>query len=250
MSTSAACVAELREEARSLSMQKFERPKSLAEVVTARLRREIIEGEFDLGQALSESKIAARYDVSRTPVREAFAALGHEGLVRTEPQSGTFVFTMDREQFAQLSETRSILETAALRLAMERGHPALLREWKRLVASMTAALRDGEPKRYTRADGDFHAVLFEIADNPFLDAAGQSFSAKMAAVRSRLGAQPEHMQKSYREHVDLLDLVERNDVEGAAALLERHIRHKGESFWATPEKSRRSRWEKISQLAE
>jgi DNA-binding GntR family transcriptional regulator len=54
-------------------MAASERPRSLAEVVTARLRREIIEGEFDFGQALSESKIAARYGVSRTPVREAFA---------------------------------------------------------------------------------------------------------------------------------------------------------------------------------
>ena len=87
----------------------------------ARLRREIVEGEFELGQALSESKIAARYGVSRTPVREAFACLGLEGLVRTEPQQGTFVFTIDRDQFAQISEARSILETAALRLAVERG---------------------------------------------------------------------------------------------------------------------------------
>lgn len=231
-------------------MQKLERPKSLAEVVTARLRREIVEAEFELGQALSESKIAARYDVSRTPVREAFACLGHEGLVRTEPQSGTFVFTMDRGQFAQMSETRSILETAALRLVMERNRDGLVTEWQRLVAGMTAALGEGHAKHYSRCDGDFHQTLFDLADNPFLDAAGQSFSAKMAAVRNRQGAQPEHMSKSCREHVELLDLVERSDVDRAAALLERHIRYKGESFWATPEKGRRSRWEKISQLAE
>ena len=118
-----------------------ERPKSLAEVVTARLRREIVDGEFELGQALSESKIAARYGVSRTPVREAFACLGLEGLVRTEPQQGTFVFTVDRAQFAQISEARSILETSALRLAIERRHCDLVRQWNRSVEAMTIALR-------------------------------------------------------------------------------------------------------------
>lgn len=231
-------------------MPKFERPKSLAEVVTARLRREIVEGAFDFGQALSESRIAARYNVSRTPVREAFACLGLEGLVRTEPQHGTFVFTMDREQFAQISETRSILETAALRLATERHRSDLIRHWKRLVAAMTAALRDEDAKHYSQCDGEFHQTLFNLAANPFLAAAGQSFSAKMAAVRNRLGAQPEHMAKSYSEHVELLDLVERSEAGLAADLLERHIRYKGESFWAVPETIPKSRWERILELAE
>ena len=231
-------------------MLKQERPKSLAEVVTARLRREIVEGEFELGQALSESKIAARYQVSRTPVREAFAMLGLEGLVRTEPQYGTFVFTMDREQFAQLSETRAILETAALRLAVERNRDALIKQWKRLVGAMATALRDGQRKQYSACDAAFHAVMIDLAANPFLAAAGQSFSAKMAAVRNRQGSQPEHMAKSYKEHAEMLDLVTRNKVDAAVDLLQRHIRDKGESFWASPATLPKSRWERISELSE
>jgi DNA-binding GntR family transcriptional regulator len=227
-----------------------DRPKSLTEVVTARLRREIVEGEFEFGQALSESKIAARYEVSRTPVREAFACLGHEGLVRTEPQHGTFVFTMDRAQFAQITEARSILETAALRLAMERGYDELIREWTWLVQAMAAALRDTDAKRYCRCDGDFHQALFSLAANPYLAAARQAFSAKIAAVRNRLGAEPEHMAKSYSEHGELLALVERSEVELAMRLLERHIRYKGESFWAVPDTMPKSRWERILELSD
>jgi DNA-binding GntR family transcriptional regulator len=222
----------------------------LAEVVTARLRREIVEGDFDFGQALSESKIAARYGVSRTPVREAFACLGLEGLVRTEPQHGTFVFTMDRHQFAQISEARSILETAALRLAIERGRDDLVRDWQRLIEAMTATLSQEDTKRYSRCDFDFHQTLFRLAANPYLTAAHQAFAAKIAAVRNRLGAQPEHMAKSYAEHVELLDLVERGEVAAAVGLLERHIRYKGESFWPVPDPTPKSRWEKIWELSE
>jgi DNA-binding GntR family transcriptional regulator len=231
-------------------MRKFEKPTSLAEVVTARLRREIVGGEFDFGQALSESKVAARYGVSRTPVREAFARLDLEGLVRTEPQHGTFVLSMDREQFAQISETRAILEIAALKLAMDRNPEELKKRWKRHVTAMKSAMTDGDGRRYSSSDGDFHQVLFDLAANPFLDAAGQSFSAKMAAVRNRLGAQPDHMKRSFAEHVQLLDLVKRQDTNAAAALLERHIRYKGESFWQVPETVPKSRWERISELAE
>ena len=231
-------------------MLKADRPRSLGEVVTARLRREIIEGEFVLGQALSESKIASRYQVSRTPVREAFACLGLEGLVRTEPQHGTFVFTMDSEQFTQLSETRSVLETAALRFAVQRNRTALIDEWRRLVAAMTGALRDGDAKTYSSADREFHRVMIDLSDNPFLAAAAQSFSAKMDTVRNRQGSRPDHMKRSYGEHSELLDLVVRDQTDMAVHLLEKHIRDKGESFWADHEAPPKSRWEKISELAE
>jgi DNA-binding GntR family transcriptional regulator len=231
------------------TMSRSDRPRSLTEVVTDRLRREIVEGEFDLGEGLSESKIALRYEVSRTPVRQAFACLGLEGLVRTEPQHGTFVFTLDREEFVQISETRSIIEQAALRLALERNRTGLIQRWNRLLTAMTAALREGDAKRYSQCDGEFHQAMFDHADNPYLAAASQSFAAKMAAVRNRLGAQPEHMAQSFHEHQELLDLVKRNEAVLAAGLLERHIRYKGESFWPVARTTPKSRWERISELA-
>ena len=57
----------------------------------------------------------------------------------------------------------------------------------------------------------------------------------MAAVRNRLGAQPEHMAKSYAGRVELFDLVQRGAAASAVDLLEHHIRYKGESFWPVPE---------------
>ncbi len=217
-------------------MLKLERARSLSEAVTARLRAEIVEGEFRLGEVLSESKIAARYQVSRTPVREAFACLGLEGLILTEPQQGTFVFTMDREDFAQMSETRSILETAALSLAMERNRSRLVKQWTRLVSGMEAAMKTDNGKRYSRYDGEFHQTLFSLSANPYLALASQSFAAKIAAVRNRLGAHPEHMKHSYEQHAELLRLVRDGDFKSAAKLLETHIRFKGESFWAAADK--------------
>jgi DNA-binding GntR family transcriptional regulator len=58
------------------------------------------------------------------------------------------------------------------------------------------------------------------------------------------------MAKSYAEHAELLDLVTRNEVDAAVDLLQRHIRDKGESFWASPTRLRKSRWERISELSE
>lgn len=216
-----------------------ERPKSLATLVTDRLRQEIVEGAFEFGAALSESIISKRYEVSRTPVREAFARLELEELVHTEPQIGTYVFTMDREQFAQISETRSILECAALRLAFERNRPALTNRWKRLLERLEAAADRGDTRRYSAADGEFHDVLFALADNPYLDASRRPFAARMAAIRNRLGLSAEHIVKSRSEHRQLYELICGGEIEDAVSLLNDHITKKGAHFWSVPERVKR-----------
>lgn len=213
-------------------MLNIERSKSLSEEVAAQLRREIVDGTFALGEGLSESMIANRYGVSRTPVREAFALLGQEGLVRTEPQQGTYVFKITREKFNQLSETRSILETGALALALHRNRRALVKKWGRIVKAMTVAAEAGSSSEYCRLDGEFHETLFVLAGNPHLQEATQSFATMVATVRNRLGADLEHMKHSYKEHIQLLELVERGLDASVKELLDRHIRHKGDSFWA------------------
>lgn len=210
----------------------LQRPKSRSEEVTMRLRQEIVDGTFELGSALSETMIATRYNVSRTPVREAFAALGIEGLVRTEPQQGTYVFRISNRQFAALSEVRSIIEMAALRLAYERSRKALLRQWARLLRSMREAAASGDSQGYCRLDGEFHQAIMSLADNPHIIEAAQSFATKIAAVRNRLGANPEHMKRSLAEHEELVRLLTLNRINSAVELLDHHIRFKSESFWS------------------
>lgn len=213
----------------------LERRPSLADLVTNRLRQEIVDGTFDFGCALSETKIANRYGVSRTPVREAFARLELEELVRTEPQSGTYVFMMDREEFAQISETRSVLECAALRFAFERNLPDLKTKWRQVQSDMKEALDTGETTRYSELDGTFHDVLFELASNPYLTRARGVFAARMEAIRNRLGLTKEHTSKSFAEHTNLVELIETCKIDEAVDVLHRHITKKGAGFWSVPE---------------
>lgn len=220
-------------------------PAPLATLVTNRLRQEIVEGGFAFGEALSEAKIAKRYEVSRTPVREAFARLELEELVRTEPQYGTYVFTMDRTQFSLISEARSILETAALRMSNERSRAALVARWRALVAELETAADAHDPRAYSDADGRFHDVLFELAKNPYLEAARRPFSARLAAIRNRMGLTPEHIEKSRAEHRDLLRHVEAGDLDAALALLQHHIVEKGAAFWSVPETQPERRWHRL-----
>lgn len=210
---------------------RIERPKSLTGLVTDALREEIVSGDLEPGTALSEAKIAARLEVSRTPVREAFQRLELEGLVRTEPQRGTFVFTLGPKQLTDICDLRVSLETRALELSLARDHDGLARHLAEVVAEMTEARGAGDDRRYLQLDTRFHQVLFDHADNAYLNEAYQTIAAKMAALRNRLGAHPDHMAKSFAEHRRIAALAAERRLEEARDLLVAHIGRKEGSYW-------------------
>ncbi|WP_171235916.1 GntR family transcriptional regulator [Ruegeria sp. HKCCA6837] len=213
-------------------MSPFNRPKSLTELVTENLRERIIKGEFELGEQLSEARIAKNLEVSRTPVREAINRLEMEGLLVVEPQRGSFVFNLEPEELAKLCDARVCLETTALTSAMQANPQELQAALAECIDRMKAAREAVNDAEYLYQDTLFHQCLFDCADNRFLNDAYQTIALKMAALRSRLGHHQDHMAKSYREHIELLQCVENGDVSKALDVLKLHIDRKEGSYWS------------------
>lgn len=213
-------------------MDLLARSASLTDRVTAALRDAIEGGEFDFGEALSEIGLSEKLGVSRTPVREAFARLQREGLVVVRPQRGTFVFDLTAEEFREICDCRTELETAGLRLAMARNRAALSKNLAQLVAGMRAAQAEGRVRDYLRLDRDFHQAFFDLCGNRYLSAAQGLIAGQMAALRSRLGTDAAHMRKSFQEHAEIADHVAAGDYDSARALLIGHIGRKEGSYWA------------------
>ncbi|WP_170336168.1 GntR family transcriptional regulator [Ruegeria arenilitoris] len=213
-------------------MSLFNRPKSLTELVTENLRERIITGEFELGEQLSEARIAKNLEVSRTPVREAINRLEMEGLLVVEPQRGSFVFNLEPEELAKLCDARVCLETTALTSAIQVNPQALHAALSACVDRMKEARGAGNDAEYLFQDTMFHQCFFDCADNRFLNDAYQTIALKMAALRSRLGYHPDHMAKSFREHIELVQCVEQGDIAKALDILKLHIDRKEGSYWS------------------
>lgn len=218
-------------------MKALSRPKSLTELVTEQLRTWIVNGELDLGSHLSEARIAQDLAVSRTPVREAVNRLEMEGLLTVQPQRGTTVFSLGPEELAKLCDARVCLETTAMREAIRRNPDALHAALSPCVRRMTEARKADDVSAYLALDTEFHQHLFDFADNPFLNDAYQAIALKMAAIRNRLGRHPDHMTKSYNEHIAMTDSVRRRDIDAALAILRAHIDRKEGSYWNLATKS-------------
>ena len=212
-------------------MNSIERPKSLTELVAAKLREMIVNGQLELGAQVSEASIAKEFEVSRTPVREAFNRLEIEGLLHVSPQKGTFVFSLSPHELAMLCDARVCLENTALQTAIEQNADNLYTQLNTVVEKMTSALKAGDVKEYLSLDAVYHQCFFDSSQNCFLNDAYQAISKKMAAIRHRLGRHPDHLNKSYKEHCEMAEAVKLKNVEQSLAILGRHIDRKQGSYW-------------------
>lgn len=204
-------------------MPPIERPQSLSETVLSHLRQAIVQGDIELGQPLFERQLAVELGVSKTPVREALAELRREGLVRIVPQKGAFVFTLSAQEVSELCELRVTLESAALRLAMERNGSAFARDMDTVVRRMGAARAKGDERAYLKEDTVFHALFFDHCGNQYMRRAYDMVVGKIAALRTHLATKPLHTKKSFKEHQAMLSAVQHQDIERTLSILDVHI---------------------------
>ena len=216
----------------------IKRPKTLTDMVTNRLRQAIVDGELAFGTMVSEDALAAAFDVSRTPVREALSQLQLQGLIVIAPQRGSFVFTPDEDDIAEVCEYRKMLESRAATLSMERDAEGTVAALERTVQAMDDAFREDAPKQFGRADTEFHAVLFRQCGNRYLRDAYNLASGKFAALSTNL-TRPflDERQVSYGEHKAMIEHLKRRDIAAFEAALFSHIGRTGKLYLKTLEQN-------------
>jgi DNA-binding GntR family transcriptional regulator len=206
----------------TLSNRPLAREPSIADRVLVRLRDAVLDGEFGLGEWLSEEKLATALGVSRTPVREALNALQREGLIDVQPQRGTFVFMPSEGDLEQLCQFRQTVEVHALRLCFMHKREATLAQLRQACHDMEAAARNEDLLGSSRADTAFHEAFLNNCGNHYLLSSYRLASGKIAVLRThrssldtRSGVNSEHMR--------IIEAFERGDLVQAEAMLTEHI---------------------------
>lgn len=187
------------------------------------IRARIVSGELALGQALSDKDLAAEYDTSRTPVREALLELRTVGLVVTYPQRGTYVFDPSPADVKELCEMRALLESGALRLACAARHAEVVSELNRCVAHMAFATEVGNFANVEMHDTSFHETMVRLCGNNRLMASYGQISDQIRVLRHRLPARRQRVQEALAQHRRIVDLVTAERVEDAVEEVMRHV---------------------------
>jgi len=205
---------------------------SLREAVLPYLRQAILAGELAPGTRLSESDIARRLGVSRSPVREAIAHLEQEGLVVRHPNRGAFVTeVLTSRAISELAGLRNLLETFAIRLLGKRVAEDDVRDLHAITHDMDAAARRRDWDAIAAIDYRFHRGLIALADHHKLlhawtGVADQYWALYLPRVQ-RLGRDIDNWGRNHRRILDALT-GGRPDV--AAMYVEFNILHSAEEL--------------------
>ena len=198
--------------------------KSVAEQVRDGLREAIIDGQFVMGENISEERLVALFGVSRSPIRDALNALKFTGLVEIVPKRGSFVFLPDDAEVADLCEYRLMLERAAATMAMARDPQGLIARLNEICDRMRRAEEAGDHAGYSRADTDYHAAFFDFCGNRLVCDAHALSDARIATLRTALTAPSDARRgASFREHLDMVAQLARGDMPAFQATLSEHI---------------------------
>lgn len=190
------------------------REHSLTDLVRDEIERCIAGGKIVPGAKLVEAEWAARLQVSRGPVREAFRALEQAGLVRNEKHRGVFVRCVSAAEASELVALCSVLEEAACRtlaVRIDAVQVAALREW---LEAMHSALADDDA--FARACEAFRDALVEAAGNGKLHEAYRR-AVKEWRLSPRTPQTDAMRQASYARHRAVLNALASRDADEAAA---------------------------------
>jgi DNA-binding GntR family transcriptional regulator len=205
-------------------------PRTVKEALVETLRDEIIRGDFVPGQYLRLEEIAARFDVSTMPVREALRDLEAEGLVTIFPHRGAIVTQLSADELQDIYDIRATLEEMATRLAVPLLTKADLTELTSLVEQMEDHLSD--VVSVVRLNHQFHLTLYAASGRTHLCELNRMLRYRVQhylhvfIVESELG----HSSRTQGEHRAILEACKRGDAEQAAALMREHVAQVGRAI--------------------
>jgi DNA-binding GntR family transcriptional regulator len=187
------------------------------------IKRRILDNELPAGAVVMEQELVDELAISRTPVREAMLQLAHEGLVKVRPRRGMFVLPVSPADMREIYEVLTALESEAAGQIAEHGlAPADAEALRDAVAAMDQALARDDLLAWAVADEIFHARLIAVCRNRRLaDMVRQFWDQVHRARMLTLKLRPKPVD-SNRDHLALIEALERGDAAAARAVHREH----------------------------
>ncbi len=199
---------------------------TLADRVFSEIQNAIVKGELQPGSKMSEAELAARYGVSRGPLREALRRLEGRKLLTRIPHVGVRVISLSFEELIQIYQVREAMEGLAARLAASHMSPEEVRGLKALLSQHEhqAELQEGKAYFQEEGDFDFHYRIVQGSRNEVLTQmlCGELYH-RVRLYRYQFSVTEGRPQKAFSEHHRIIEAIESGDGEMAEILMRRHI---------------------------
>lgn len=201
-----------------------------ADSILQELEQMIVTGEFGDGERLDEIKLSERFNVSRTPLREAFQKLSVSGLLVQLPRRGAFVRYPQFVELIEMFEVMAELEQMCGRLAARRISEKMIASIKKSAELCEEALRQKDSDGYYYHNEQFHHLIYKASGNSFLEAEATRLHRRLKPFRRMQLQVRGRMDQSMEQHRQVVAALENGDSQRAASVLQAHVSIQGEKF--------------------
>jgi DNA-binding GntR family transcriptional regulator len=204
-----------------MKISEIQRPKSLTDEAYQRLRAAIRGGTLEMHRFYQLGEVAARFGISRTPVREAVLKLAHEGLLEMLPQRGFRLRQISLAEANEIFELRGLLEGRTVEKLAEKGSSDEVRQLRKILKRQDRFVN--EPRRFLEIDEEFHLTMLDLAG--FHRA--REFLATIRDVIWSLSFEalstPGRLDHVISEHAHIVDCIESGKPSAARSAIDLHL---------------------------
>lgn len=190
------------------------------------IREDIISGRLEPEARLKVADLADRYGTSTNPVREALQQLRGEGFVMMEPNRGARVRPIDEAFVRDIIEIEVLIEPALTKWFCSIVTDADIAELEQAQADIEA-LNFADSVRHAALDTRFHQIIYDRHYNRHAAELWWKHREILRAISRRFPTSLSRRQAVLREHRELIEAIRKQDADGAAAVVARHVEGSG-----------------------
>ncbi|MEX2170241.1 MAG: GntR family transcriptional regulator [Pirellulales bacterium] len=198
--------------------------RGLRDQLVNNLRADVLSGRYKEGDVIRQEEVVKRYEVSRTPVREALIQLENEGLLVHIPNRGTRVARQAPDSIHELLiPLRRTIETYALRVCFASLNEDDFTGWDAILEQMRVACEQGDCVALGEADIAFHRFLVDRAREPALSKIWSTIVGRVRAYFLRYHREYKDLMVVYREHAAIVETFRGGDLQASIEFLAARI---------------------------
>lgn len=197
--------------------------------VYEQLKEQILHLELQPGAAISEIETAEKYNISRTPVRDAFKRLEREGLLEIRPHIGTFVSLIDLHAVSDILYIREVLEFSVLSDLAQIYDNSLDLHIRLILQHQKDLLNSDMPveelsRAFIRSDNEFHTALFDAAGKKNIIKFLYTYNSQYERFRTFINYNgKDDLQKLYESHLEILNCIASKNLTALKDCIRHHL---------------------------
>ena len=201
----------------------IEKNKSMREKVYDTLKQMIIDGVIKPGERIIETEYSNKFQISRTPIREAIRMLELEGLVESQTTGGIIVKTLTREEISEIYKIRIALESLIIEEIIKKINNQDIKKLEKVLKNTKKAFEVKDIEKVFSLFTEFNQILYDIASLPKVTGMINNINLYLKRFRKLSIDNPSRKEEAFEDHVQILEAIKNKELSTAISINRMHL---------------------------